>query len=261
MSARSVAAGLLGALALGGIVVGALSISPASADPTTSPTPTASASTVSSAAAADLKFSRDEERMARDLYTHFAEKYPDAPVFANIARSEARHYDSIGLLLQRYGIDDPAQDAKVGTYAGDLQKLYDGWLAQGDTSVKDAYAVGVALEKRDIADLESMLKEPGLPSDVKTVYGNLLRGSQNHLRAFEAAQDGKTLGARNGQGMQNGRGGNGQRAGTGQPTGQGGQFGRGRGGAKGTPGAQTGTRQGGGFGRTGERPATCPLNS
>jgi hypothetical protein len=42
----------------------------------------------------------------------------------------------------------------------------------------------VTIEKKDIADLESRIAATDR-ADLKAVYGNLLRASQNHLRAFE----------------------------------------------------------------------------
>lgn len=97
----------------------------------------------------------------------------------------------MGTLLDRYGIDDPAANAVVGTYPGELQQAYDSWLAEGSSSLDDAYAVGVALEERDIADLKAQLAEVD-NADIERVLSNLLRGSENHLAAFTSAADGTT---------------------------------------------------------------------
>ena len=161
---------------------------------------------------ADLAFSRDEERMARDLYTLFGQTY-DAAIFTRIAASEQQHFDAVGALLTSYGITDPAVGQPAGTYAtADVQKLYDQWKAQGLTSVQDAYAVGVALEQTDIADLQGILTR-NTDADVQRVFTHLLAASQHHLDAFTNAVNGGTdaafctgsgtgaqLGAREGQG-------------------------------------------------------------
>ena len=82
--------------------------------------------TISAQVKADLAFSRDEERMARDLYAVIAAQYDSAIPFSTITTSEQRHYDSIGVLLTRYGIADPAAGKAAGVYANaDIQKLYD----------------------------------------------------------------------------------------------------------------------------------------
>ena len=141
--------------------------------------------------AADLAFSRDEERMARDLYTLFGQTY-DAAIFNRIAGSEQQHFDAVGALLTSYAITDPAVGQPAGTYANtDVQKLYDQWKAQGLTSVQDAYAVGVALEQTDIADLQGILAR-NTDADVQRVFTHLLAASQHHLDAFTNAVNGGT---------------------------------------------------------------------
>ncbi|MEL4506360.1 DUF2202 domain-containing protein [Luteococcus sp. H138] len=226
--------------------------------PASAPTNTAQKADASLAKA--LTFSREEERMARDLYAALAKKYDDALPFSRITLSEQRHFDSVGMLLTRYGVADPAAGLPAGTYADPaIQGLYDGWLAQGSKSLTEAYQVGIALEKRDIADLKAELKTVK-QTDVKYVFERLLAGSQNHLRAFTAASQGKTgsgmgqgghagQGARLGQNSQAGKKAQagqgqrrgqqaGQRAGQGRTAGQQGQGmgrGQGRGAGKGTP--------------------------
>ena len=159
-----------------------------STDATTAPSATAIADNTRTA---DLAYSRDEERMARDLYTLFGQTY-DAAIFTRIAASEQQHFDAVGALLTSYAIADPAVGQPAGTYANaDVQKLYDQWKAQGLTSVQDAYAVGVALEQTDIADLQGILaRNPD--ADAQGVFSHLLAGSQHHLDAFTNAVNGGT---------------------------------------------------------------------
>ena len=104
-----------------------------------------------------------------------------------ITNSEDRHFDAVGVLLERYDVTDPAAGKAAGTYAVPaIQDLYDGWLAEGRTSLEAAYRVGVELEQRDIADLNKSIAAD-LPADVDTVLGQLLKGSQNHLAAYQRA--------------------------------------------------------------------------
>jgi hypothetical protein len=141
--------------------------------------------------ATDLAYSRDEERMARDLYTLFGQTY-DAAVFDRIAASEQQHFDAVGALLTTYAVADPATGQPAGTYTNpDVQKLYDQWKAQGMTSVQDAYAAGAALEQTDIADLEKLLAR-NADADVQQVFSRLLAASQHHLAAFTNAANGGT---------------------------------------------------------------------
>ncbi len=159
---------------------------PPSTDATTAPSASATSGT---SRTADLAFSREEERMARDLYTLFGHTY-DAAVFDRIATSEQHHFDAVGALLTTYAIADPAAGQQAGTYADpELQKMYDQWKVQGLTSVQDAYAVGVALEQTDIADLEGILAT-NPEADVQRVFTHMLTASRHHLEAFTTALNG-----------------------------------------------------------------------
>lgn len=154
-------------------------------------------------AVAALAFNREEERMARDLYTLFADTYDDGP-FARIAMSEQQHFDSVGALLTTYGVDDPSAGLEAGEYADPaIQDLYDTWRAQGLESFEAALQVGVDLEERDIADLEATLDELD-QADVQRVLSRLLAASRMHLRAFTAWVDGDQTGV--GPGMGGGMG-------------------------------------------------------
>ena len=187
-------------------------------------TATTAATATDSEVAAALAFSREEERMARDLYAALAAQYDGARPFSTITRSEQRHFDAIGTLLDQYDVADPSAGKTAGTYAiPAVQALYDGWLKDGKASLDAAYQVGVELEKRDIADLEKTIADD-LPADVDAVLGRLLNGSRNHLAAYERAVDGDlgtgTPGTnRNGPRMMNGRDGAGAGMGNGRGNG------------------------------------------
>lgn len=131
-----------------------------------------------------LKFMREEEKLARDVYRALYEKW-NIRVFDNISRSESRHFAAVGVLLSRYEIADPADGLGPGVYSNpELTTLHTGLLQKGLLSLKDALEVGVLIEKHDIDDLEAALAKTER-SDIKTVYANLLAGSLNHLESFE----------------------------------------------------------------------------
>ena len=131
-----------------------------------------------------VQFMREEEKLARDVYTEGYKKW-NLRLFANIAKSEQRHVDSIGTLLTTYGVADPAATLPEGVYKDAvLTALYAKLMEQGLASVEGALAVGVAIEKQDIGDLEKALTGT-TKVDVKTVYTNLAAGSLSHLDAFE----------------------------------------------------------------------------
>ncbi len=172
---------------------------------TTLPMAVADDGRLNDAEVANLVFSREEERLARDLYQAFADQYAGARPFSKIAEAEQRHFDAVGNLLIAYDIADPSDGAAAGSYSdATLQGLYDQWYAQGMQSLPDAYQVGIDLEKRDIADLEAGLSTTQT-AEVRTVLENLLNGSENHLAAYERAASGR---GGEGQGMKSRQGGN-----------------------------------------------------
>lgn len=45
---------------------------------------------------------------------------------SRITKSEDRHYDAVGVLLDRYGVSDPSAGRSAGSYAfPEIQKVYD----------------------------------------------------------------------------------------------------------------------------------------
>lgn len=140
--------------------------------------------------AGNLEFMVEEERLAHELYTLFANEYPEASIFASIARSEERHMEAVARQLDLRGLDDPGEGLEPGDYAVDeLDELYATWSVQGLEGVEAALQVGIDLEKADIADLEEALGDPST-QPVERVLSALLAGSRHHLRAFTTALEG-----------------------------------------------------------------------
>jgi len=135
----------------------------------------------------DLVFMYQEEKVARDAYMTLGDIY-NQKVFTNIQKSEQRHMDKVKGLLEAYDIPVPVIEDTVGVFENeDLQALYDALVAQGEESLEEALKVGVAIEETDIADLEE--REVDAPDDVVKVFDSLLKGSHNHLNAFNRQLD------------------------------------------------------------------------
>lgn len=126
----------------------------------------------------------EEEKLAHDVYLAMYEKYGSV-IFSNIQKSESRHQESVLQLLESRGLKDP-RSSKTGVFTNsDLQSLYNQLISQGNTSLSEAYRVGIIIEETDIADLEKTLASlDNSQTDIKTVLESLLNGSENHLRAF-----------------------------------------------------------------------------
>ena len=144
----------------------------------------AQAATITKDQRASLLWMVAEEKLAHDVYTTLGDIY-GVRQFDNIAASEATHTDAVRVLLDTYGIKDPTVGEAVGEFDNAvMQKMYDDLVKQGSKSLSDAAEVGVAIEEIDIKDLRDGL-DANTPADVRRVYESLLKGSQNHLVAFE----------------------------------------------------------------------------
>ncbi len=130
-----------------------------------------------------LVYMREEEKLARDVYLALYTKW-NLMVFNNIARSEQRHTNAVALLLKKYNLEDPVKSDSLGAFTNpELSKLYRDLVTKGQKSLKDALIVGATIEDLDIYDLDKRLAISD-NEDVKCVFQNLRRGSENHMRAF-----------------------------------------------------------------------------
>lgn len=133
------------------------------------------------AEAATLTYMREEEKLARDVYLYLFDMW-GVQVFSTIAASEQQHMDALKKLLDKYGLPDPAGADGVFTNPH-LQALYDELVAKGEESPLAALMVGGLIEEVDMVDLALAMDETS-KEDLDRVYGNLMNGSENHLRAF-----------------------------------------------------------------------------
>lgn len=140
---------------------------------------------LSSVEIADLLFSREEEKVARDVYITLYNTWRHN-TFSSISNSEQQHMDTMLKKLNAYKIADPAQKA-VGAFTNqDLQKMYNDLVAQGSRSLIAALNVGCVIEEVDMIDLQKHI-DHATHTDLDNSYMNLLEGSKSHLRAFVSA--------------------------------------------------------------------------
>lgn len=145
-----------------------------------------STSGVSEAEIAGLKFMREEEKLAHDVYIHLY-SFWGMQTFLNISQSETSHTTAILNLLNKYGIPDPAAGKPAGIYEDqDLQQLYNTLVTMGVASLLEALKVGALIEETDIVDINNK-KAVTDSGDILKVYDSLLCGSRNHLRSFNSA--------------------------------------------------------------------------
>lgn len=130
---------------------------------------------------AGLMLMREEEKMAKDVYTYFYSQFKYL-IFNNISKSEMVHSEAVLRVINYYKLTDPATKV-TGTFTdAHLQELYTKFTTEAKT-VEDALKTGAFIEEYDIADLKKLIDETD-NTYIKRVYTNLKRGSENHLRAF-----------------------------------------------------------------------------
>ncbi len=135
-----------------------------------------------------LNFTREEEKLARDVYLILYGKW-NAKIFSQISLSEQQHMDTMLKMLDKYGLPDPAEDDfgdinEIGVFNNeDLQDLYNTLVEKGVLSYVDGLEVGAIIEVTDIIDINDAVDITN-NTDLLTAYGHLIDGSYNHLASF-----------------------------------------------------------------------------
>lgn len=120
-----------------------------------------------------LTYAIQDEYAARAEYTAVIAAYGEQVPYTNILKAEERHITSLTSLFDSYGYTVPADTV----------------TAEVPDSLEASYQVEVTVEENNIAMYDKFLQE-NLPADVKTVFEQLKRASENHKNAFRNAADG-----------------------------------------------------------------------
>lgn len=132
---------------------------------------------------ADLQYIREEEKLAHDLYQSFFDAW-GSTVFEKITASESRHMAAVLRAINKYGLVDPAAGNPIGVFTNqEIQQLYSDLFLVGSQSLIEALKAGALVEEKDIFDLREAIATTNQQA-LEKMYGNLLRGSGSHLRAF-----------------------------------------------------------------------------
>ena len=131
---------------------------------------------------ASLLKMKEEEKLARDVYSVLYQKW-GIQIFSRISTAENNHLNAIVLLLKYYNSADTAT-AGTGVFANtNMQALYNDLVSKASDSINLAYKTGAMIEEMDITDLKKSLDSTS-NENIKLVFDNLLKGSRNHLRAY-----------------------------------------------------------------------------
>lgn len=149
-----------------------------------------------------LIYAIEDEYLAKAEYEKIMSQFDVTRPFSNIMKAETQHISALLPLFEKYGITVPDNTASE-------------YLVIPET-LAEIFSIGVEAEVANIAMYEKFLADPDLPEDVKLVFTALMKGSENHLKAFERGEDRAANGvaagtaqARNGNGFKGGNVGNG----------------------------------------------------
>jgi len=138
--------------------------------------------TLSKDEVAGLMEMREEEKLARQVYIAFYEKY-NYRIFSNISKSENAHTSAVLYLINGFGLTDPSPTNATEFNNPLFTDLYKQLTEKGSASLAEALKTGAFIEEYDINDLQNLL-ETTENASIKRVYSNLLRASKIHLKAF-----------------------------------------------------------------------------
>ena len=153
-----------------------------------------------------LEFMCEEEKLARDVYITLGTKYPESTTFGRIDDSEERHKCAVADMLEKYGVPNPSTNDNVGVFTGEaygwyFTEKYKELVDIGSSSELDAQYVGAFIEELDMLDINQCPQvivetDNGINDisgcgkvytdkpDIQRLYGYLLEGSEEHLRAY-----------------------------------------------------------------------------
>ncbi|MBJ2354855.1 DUF2202 domain-containing protein [Sphaerochaeta sp. S2] len=138
---------------------------------------------VETTGAEGLLYMAEEEKLARDVYLALYDMW-GSRVFLNIANAEQQHMDAVSAIMNDKEITNPVENSEIGVFHNtEIAELYESLVAQGSTSIEEAFLVGAIIEDLDIYDLQRYIEASEDEVEI-WVYNNLLRGSESHMRAF-----------------------------------------------------------------------------
>jgi hypothetical protein len=131
----------------------------------------------------DIVFLQEAEKLSHDLNVKLYGLHTDVPVFLHIANSSQVLQTADNVILVRYNIPNPENEAAGVFTNAALQQMYTTGVNAGLSSAADALKSSAAVEDMHIADLTAAIQRTD-NADVIFVYKQELAASRNNLRAL-----------------------------------------------------------------------------
>ncbi len=117
-----------------------------------------------------LIYAIQDEFLAHGEYEYILQTFGDQNPFNNIIKAEEQHIAELKILFGKYKVNVPEDKSREHLIL--------------PANIKGALETGVQAEIDNIAMYKKFL-EQDLPADVKSTFALLLKGSENHLAAFQ----------------------------------------------------------------------------
>lgn len=117
-----------------------------------------------------LIYAIQDEFLAHGEYEYILQTFGDQNPFNNIIKAEEQHITELKILFGKYKVNVPEDKSREHLIL--------------PANIKGALETGVQAEIDNIAMYKKFL-EQDLPADVKSTFALLLKGSENHLAAFQ----------------------------------------------------------------------------
>ncbi len=141
---------------------------------------------LSDAQADRLATAAEREKLARDLYTAFADATDDV-TFRHLAMSESHHLAALQAMLEVYEVTDPTATGGPGEFTdGDVAAEYTALLEEGSGSEDAAREAARGIEEDFVDVLGDAAQDVADDApDVARVYEHLAYASEHHLDLLE----------------------------------------------------------------------------
>lgn len=135
----------------------------------------------------DIRYMRQEESLANDVYDRFYEEY-GVRAFGNIKFSEQTHADVFEDLIEKYGLEDSYNESTNSFESQEVIDLRDKLVERGMEGEIEALKVAAEIEDQNVAHLREKLNNAE-NEGLQEIYSDLLKDSKRHLTAFDRQLD------------------------------------------------------------------------
>jgi len=128
----------------------------------------------------------ENEKLLCDFFTVMYEKH-NLPLFNQLALNEQKHLTMLSVKIDRYDLENPADQKPEGQYVNpELQGYYDQLVEHGNSGVYTALIGAIQKIEKDVVDIPVIISGFEGNDDVVQVISGILFESQDNLATLRA---------------------------------------------------------------------------